>query len=109
MVIEWAPLEDELGDVLDKAFRGCSWSETEVATKAGISVERLKSVIDYSEQLSESELERLAEVLRLDPVGLKAVASENYPLPSISGLPFCLYPLRMTHGFGVANAYLVAD
>ena len=109
MVIERAPLEDELGDVLDKAIRGCGVSESEVAEQAGISVERLRSVIDYCEQLTEPELERLAGVLRLNPVGLKAVASEGYPLPSISGLPFCLYPLRMTHGIGVANAYLVAE
>jgi glyoxylase-like metal-dependent hydrolase (beta-lactamase superfamily II) len=66
-------------------------------------------VIDYCESFESPELERLAKVLRLQSVGLNAVASEAYPLPEISGLPFCLYPLRMSHGIGVANAYLVAD
>ena len=109
MVIERAPLEDELGDVLDKAIRGCGLEEAAVAAEAGISVERLRSVIDYCESFESPELERLAKVLRLQSVGLNAVASEAYPLPEISGLPVCLYPLRMSHGIGVANAYLVAD
>jgi glyoxylase-like metal-dependent hydrolase (beta-lactamase superfamily II) len=109
MVIERAPLEDELGDVLDKAIRGCGLEDAAVAAEAGISVERLRSVIDYCESFESPELERLAKVLRLQSVGLNAVASEAYPLPEISGLPFCLYPLRMSHGIGVANAYLVAD
>lgn len=109
MVIERAPLEDELGDVLDKAIRGCDVPEADVAQRAGLSTDRLRSVIDYCERLSPEELDRLAAVLRLKPAGLRAVASEDYPLPDISGLPFCLYPLRMPHGIGVANAYLVAD
>ena len=49
MVIERAPLEDELGDVLDKAIRCCGLEEAAVAAEAGISVERLRSVIDYCE------------------------------------------------------------
>ena len=109
MVIERAPLEDELGDVLDKAIRGCGLEEAAVAAEAEIPVDRLRSVIDYCERLESAELDRLSQVLRLKLVGLSAVASEAYPLPEISGLPFCLYPLRMSHGIGVANAYLVAD
>lgn len=109
MVIERAPLEDELGDVLDKAMRGCGLEESDVATRAGIPVERLRSVIDYCEKLSTEEINRVAQVLNLQSVGLHAVASEAYPLPDISGLPCCLYPLRMRHGIGVANSYLVAD
>lgn len=109
MVIERAPLEDELGDVLDKAI-GCSGlTETEVAERAGIELERLQGAIDYTERLVPAEVGRLAQVLGLNEVGTQAVASEAYPLPEISGLPFCLYPLRMAHGIGVANAYLIAN
>lgn len=109
MVIERAPLEDELGDVLDKAIRHAGRTEIEVAQACGISVERLMGSIDYTERLSAAELERVGVFLGLNLRGLEAVASEAYPLPEISGLPFCLYPLRMSHGIGVANAYLVAD
>ncbi len=109
MVIERAPLEDELGDVLDKAIRRCGLSHAEVAERAGVAFDRLMAVIDYTERLPSAEVARLAEVLALNPIGLQAVASEAYPLPEICGLPFCLYPLRMPHGIGVANAYLIAD
>lgn len=109
MVIERAPLEDELGDVLDKAIQGCGLNESVVASRTGISAERLRSIIDYCEQPNDVELRDLAAALGLRLDGLQAVASESYPLPEISGLPFCLYPLRMPHGIGVANAYLVAD
>ncbi len=109
MVIERAPLEDELGDVLDKAIGRSGLTETEVAEQAGLPLERLQGVIDYTERLSMEEVSRLATVLKLNETGVQAVASEAYPLPEISGLPFCLFPLRMPHGIGVANAYLIAD
>ena len=109
MVIERAPLEDELGDVLDKAITCAGLTCNEVASLAQVSGEMLQNVIDYCGTFSAVELDRLAKVLKLNPEGLKAVASERYPLPEINGLPFCLYPLRMRHGIGVANAYLVAN
>lgn len=109
MVIERAPLEDELGDVLDKGITCAGLTCNDVATQAQVSVEMLQNVIDYCGTFSVAELDRLAAVLKLNPAGLKAVASERYPLPEINGLPFCLYPLRMRHGIGVANAYLVAN
>jgi len=109
MVIERAPLEDELGDVLDKAIQGCGLNESVVASRVAISPERLRSIIDYCERPTDTELRDLSATLGLRLDGLRAVASESYPLPDISGLPFCLYPLRMPHGIGVANAYLVGD
>ncbi|WP_221030207.1 MBL fold metallo-hydrolase [Actomonas aquatica] len=109
MVIERAPLEDELGDVLDKAIDRSGMTDAEVAEQAEITLDRLRNAIDYTERLAPAEISRLAAVLGLSEVGSQAVSSEAYPLPEISGLPFCLYPLRMPHGIGVANAYLIAD
>jgi hydroxyacylglutathione hydrolase len=40
-------------------------------------------------------------------VGLCALASGKYPVPDSDGLPFAVWPLRMTHGIGVVNAYIV--
>jgi glyoxylase-like metal-dependent hydrolase (beta-lactamase superfamily II) len=37
------------------------------------------------------------------------LAAGRFSLPEIKGLPFCVYPLRMAHGIGVANAYVIAD
>lgn len=109
MVIERAPLEDELGDVLDKAMRHAGLTEQELAARARVDVNRLRDVIDYRGSFDPEELGRLAGVLGLHAAGLAAVASGRYPLPEPSGLPFCLYPLRMAYGIGVANAYLVGD
>lgn len=109
VVIERAPLEDELGDVLEKALRHADLSQAEVARQAGLELGRLRDAIDYRYDFTAEELRRLASVLGLRDEGLTALASGRYPLPEISGLPFCLYPLRMPHGIGVANAYIVAD
>lgn len=109
MVIERAPLEDELGDVLEKALRRLGLTEQELALRAGVDAGRLRDVIDYRGGLTADELTRIGSVLNLNIAGLLAVAGGGYPLPEIQGLPFCLYPLRMAHGIGVVNAYVVAD
>jgi glyoxylase-like metal-dependent hydrolase (beta-lactamase superfamily II) len=51
----------------------------------------------------------MAAALGLNEVGLCALASGKYPLPDAEGLPFNVWPLRMTHGIGVVNAYVVAE
>lgn len=109
VVIERAPLEDELGDVLDKAMRHAGLTEQELATRARVDVNRLHDAIDYRGTFDPDELVRLADVLGLNSTGLAAVGSGRYPLPEATGLPFCLYPLRMAYGIGVANAYVTAD
>jgi glyoxylase-like metal-dependent hydrolase (beta-lactamase superfamily II) len=109
MVIEHAPLEDELGDVLDKAIRHAGLNEEELGLKAEVDPGKIRDAIDYRYDLSVEELRRLAGALGLNEVGVQALAAGRYPLPVVAGLPFCLYPLRTRHGIGVANAYIVAD
>jgi glyoxylase-like metal-dependent hydrolase (beta-lactamase superfamily II) len=109
VVIEQIPLEDELGDVLEKAMRQYRLTEQDLAQRTGVSAEKIRDAIDYRYDLETSELHRLSAALQLNEIGLSALAQGRYPLPEISGLPFCLYPLRTPHGIGVANAYVVAD
>jgi hydroxyacylglutathione hydrolase len=109
VVIEYAPLEDELGDVLEKAMRHCGVSEQVLAERASVPLEKIRDAIDYRYDFSSEELRQLAAALSLNEVGLLALAQRTYPLPEISGLPFCVHPLRMPHGIGVANAYIVAE
>lgn len=109
VVIEHIPLEDELGDVLEKAMRYAHLSEHDLSVRTGVSRERLRDAIDYRYDLGPAELQQLSVALGLNEIGLSALAQGRYPLPEISGLPFCLYPLRTPHGIGVANAYVVAD
>lgn len=109
MVIEHAPLEDELGDVLDKAIRLAGTTEAALASRTGIDRERIADAIAYRYDLTPDEWRVIAEALSLNEVGVLALAAGRYPLPRIAGLPFCLYPLRMQHGIGVSNAYIAAD
>jgi hydroxyacylglutathione hydrolase len=110
MVIEQAPLEDELGDVLEKALRLSGLSVDALAARSGVTTERIRDALDYRyEDLAPADLDRLAAALGLAPAGLRALAAGRYPLPVVAGLPFCLHPLRSPHGLGTANAYLVTD
>jgi hydroxyacylglutathione hydrolase len=102
-------LEDELGDVLEKALRRAGRSAEEVAGDSGVEASKIRDAIDYRPDFTPAELRRLAAALKLNEVGLCALGAGLYPLPSLGGLPFCLWPLRMPHGIGVANAYLVAE
>jgi hydroxyacylglutathione hydrolase len=103
------PLEDELGDVLEKAMRHAGLSEEALAARAEVSPANILDAIDYRPDLSSADLRRLAAALGLNEIGLCALGCGHYPLPEAVALPFCVYPLRMAHGIGFANAYLVAD
>lgn len=103
------PLEDEIGDVLEKAMRRSGLSAEALAQLAGVSPARLRDAIDYRPDFTVEELRRLSAALGLNEVGLCALGCGRYPLPETSVLPFCVYPLRMRHGIGTANAYVVAE
>jgi glyoxylase-like metal-dependent hydrolase (beta-lactamase superfamily II) len=102
-------LEDELGDVLEKAMRRAALTPEAVAIRAGVALTKICDAVDYRPELSCHELRKIAAVLRLNEVGLCALGTGRYPKPEIGALPFCVWPLRMPHGIGVANAYLVAE
>jgi glyoxylase-like metal-dependent hydrolase (beta-lactamase superfamily II) len=103
------PLEDELGDVLDKAIAREGVSREELAQRSGVALGRILDAIDYRSDLAPEDLRRIAAVLRLNEVGLCALGAGHYPAPEIGALPFCVWPLRIPHGIGVANAYLVGE
>jgi hydroxyacylglutathione hydrolase len=103
------PLEDEIGDVLEKGMQQAGVAKHELAEQAGVPVARIGDALDYRSELTCEELQRIAGVLRLNEVGLCALGLGRYPLPAIGALPFCVWPLAMPHGIGVANAYLVAE
>lgn len=107
-VLNRVPLEDELGDVLEKAIRRAGLTEEEVGRVAQVAPGRIIDAINYRPELSADELRRLAAALQLNEVGLCALGCGRYPLPALSALPFCVHPLHMPHGIGVTNAYLVA-
>jgi hydroxyacylglutathione hydrolase len=103
------PLEDEVGDVLEKAMRRAGLGEDGLAALANVPAAKIRDAIDYRPDFTTEELRRLATALGLNEVGLCALGSDRYPRPEIGALPFCVWPLRMPHGIGVANAYLVGE
>jgi glyoxylase-like metal-dependent hydrolase (beta-lactamase superfamily II) len=102
-------LEDELGDVLEKAMRRARLNEEALSERSGVAANSILDAINYRSELSADELCRLAATLGLNEIGLCALGCGQYPLPSLAPLPFALYPLQMKHGIGVANAYIVAE
>jgi glyoxylase-like metal-dependent hydrolase (beta-lactamase superfamily II) len=102
------PLEDELGDVLEKAMNCAGLTPEALAEKSGVPAAAVLDAIDYRPELSPGDCRRLAAALGLNEVGLCALATGKYPLPDSEGLPFRVWPLRMAHGIGVVNAYIVA-
>jgi hydroxyacylglutathione hydrolase len=109
MPVPTPSLEDELGDVLEKALRRARLNEETLAARANVACAKIRDAIDYRSDLSCEELRRLAAVLGLNEVGLCALGTGKYPQPQIGALPFCVWPLRMPHGIGVANAYLIGE
>lgn len=103
------PLEDEVGDVLEKALRRRHLTPEALAARVDVAIGRIRDALDYRSDLTTDELRRMAAVLGLNEVGLCALGAGNYPVPAIGALPFCVWPLRMAHGIGVANAYLVGE
>ena len=101
-------LEDELGDVLEKAARHAALTTENLAAASGVELTRIQDALDYRPELTQAELGRLARVLGLNEVGLNALAQGAYPMAEFAGLPFCVHPLRMPYGVGVANAYVVS-
>jgi len=102
-------LEDEVGDVLEKAMRRGRFTAEALAARGDVPLGRLCDALDYRSELTCDELRRLAAVLQLNEVGLCALGTGRYPQPDIGALPFCVWPLRMPHGIGVANAYLIGE
>lgn len=103
------PLEDELGDVLEKALRHSGLTVEAVAEHARVPASKVCDAIDYRSDLTCDELRRIAAALKLNEVGLCALGTGRYPKPETGALPFCVWPLQMPHGIGVANAYLVGE
>src|SRR6185436_18735321 len=100
-VIPTVQLEDELGDVLEKAMQQAGLNETALSAATGVPVGKIRDAIDYRPDFSLDELRRLAVALGLNEIGFCALGCGRYPQPEITDLQFSVWPLRMTHGIGV--------
>lgn len=101
-------LEDELGDVLEKALRNAGMSPEQLADVTRIDLDRILDASDYRYDFSCVELQRIAAALGLNEVGVCALGEDRYPLPRLPALPFPLHVLSFPYGIGKVNCYVAA-
>jgi glyoxylase-like metal-dependent hydrolase (beta-lactamase superfamily II) len=102
-------LEDELGDVLDKALQHAGLTEDQLAAATGIEANRIKDAEDYRYDFTCAELQKLAVALGLNEVGVCAMSEGKYPLPELPALPFALHTIALPYGIGRVNAFVLQD
>jgi len=99
-------LEDNVGDIVGKAQRGLEISDSELATKAGVSADTVRKARDG--QGDEATLRALAPVLDLDPNALVDLAQGKWKpdgLENFEGLA----QFNTSYSGMLVNAYLVWD
>ena len=73
-----AGLEDELGDILQKARHGRSWTPYELALVTDLKLDEIHRIERYEWTPPEETLTRLAETLGLDGPALSAIARNDW-------------------------------
>ncbi|NIQ01808.1 MAG: MBL fold metallo-hydrolase [Nitrospinaceae bacterium] len=71
-------LEDELGDILQKARDGKSWSQQDLARTAKLSTGEIRRIENYEWIPPDDAIHRIAEALNLDGPALAAVARNTW-------------------------------
>ena len=99
------PLEDNAGDVLGKAQRGLGISDSELAERAGVSAQDVRTA--RSGKADTAVLKKIAPLLRLDPGALIELSNGSYQpdVREIDGL--AMFSTR--YGDMIVNAYLAWD
>lgn len=99
------PLEDSAADVIGKAQRGLVVSDSQLAERAGLSIDQIRSARDGA--ASTDLLEKIAPLLALDATALIDLARGEYKpaMREIDGLAM----FNTHYGDMTVNAYLVWD
>lgn len=98
------PLEDNISDVIGKAQRGLGISDSQLAERAGITADKVRSL--RSGDFDADAIERTAPVLKLSSAGLGKLALGKWdPVEEIVGLAL----FNTTYHDITVNAYLVWD
>ena len=100
------PLEDNAGDIVGKAQRGLGISDSELASKAGVSAEKVRKLRDGD--FEESALRAVAPVLGLDGRALGEIAEGEWRPKKIESFDGLAQFTTDYNGMAV-NAYLVWD
>jgi hydroxyacylglutathione hydrolase len=99
-------LEDNVGDIVGKAQRGLGVADSELAKKAGVSVDQLRRIRDG--KFDEAALRAIAPVLNLDANALADLGAGKWKpekLENFDGLA----QFSTSYGGMLVNSYLVWD
>jgi hydroxyacylglutathione hydrolase len=100
------PLEDNVSDIIGKAQRGLGISDSQLAERAGVTVDEVRKV--RSGDLSGDVVDRVAPVLKLSAQALRKLATGDWnpeAIMDIDGLAM----FNTTYGDMTVNAYLIWD
>ena len=100
------PLEDNAGDVLGKAQRGLSISDSQLAERAGLEAERIRQLRDGN--FDDATLRKVAPVLGLDADSLLTLAHNEWQPEAVEPVDG-LAQFNTAYGDMTVNAYLVWD
>ena len=101
-------LEDELGDILQKARDGKSWSPKDLASATGISGDEIRRMERYELIPEDAAVKRLAEALGLHAPSLLAIARGAWkPHPAVTDPAFDLICLNVFMGSYPVKCYLL--
>src|SRR5436190_13215136 len=100
------PLEDNISDIIGKAQRGLGISDSQLAEKAGVAVEKVRQLRDG--KFDDGAIERVAPVLQLSAAALRRLAAGNWQ-PEAIGEIEGLAQFNTTYQDMTVNAYLVWD
>lgn len=100
------PLEDNAGDVLGKAQRGLSISDSQLAEGAGLEAERIRQLRDGN--FDDATLRKVAPVLGLDADSLLNLAHNEWQPEAVEPVDG-LAQFNTAYGDMTVNAYLVWD
>ncbi|MCF8721245.1 MBL fold metallo-hydrolase [Nitrospina gracilis] len=103
-----SPLEDELGDILEKARDGKNWSPKDLAAATGISLHAIQKMERYEQVPADAEIGVLAKALDLDAAALRAIAHEAWsPAPPQDDPALDLICLNVYMGLYPVKCYLI--
>jgi glyoxylase-like metal-dependent hydrolase (beta-lactamase superfamily II) len=100
------PLEDNVSDIVGKAQRGLGLSDSQLAERSGVSVEKIRKLRDGD--FEGDAIEKAARVLKLNAAALRKLADGKWKPESIGEIEG-LAQFNTTYHDMTVNAYLVWD
>jgi glyoxylase-like metal-dependent hydrolase (beta-lactamase superfamily II) len=100
------PLEDNVSDIIGKAQRGLGISDSQLAERAGVSIEKIRKLRDGD--FDDDAVAPVATILKLSAAALRKLASGNWQPEAIAAIEG-LAQFNTTYHDMTVNAYLAWD